>query len=82
MDIDNRIDLWIPALLSAEKGENPTCPRCGHNILDVQAKDLGENIGYVLITCEKCGKSGYFSRVDLKNYKGKVIHESALAKVI
>ena len=48
----------------------------------MQAKDLGGNIGYVLITCEKCGKSGYFSRVDLKNYKGKVIHESALAKVI
>ena len=71
LDIDSRIDLWIPAFKAASNREQITCPRCGSNAVDVIAEDTGNGIGYVVITCSNCNKSGYFSRVDLKKYQGE-----------
>ena len=72
LDIDKRIDLWIPAYKAASKREKIICPRCGSDNIAVEAKRISENIGYVLITCGDCKKSGYFSRVDFDQYHGSV----------
>lgn len=72
LDIDSKTELWIPAFKSASLGESPSCPRCGSNNVDVIAKRCGGDIGFVLITCNNCNKTGYFSRVDFSNYSGKV----------
>ena len=67
LDIDPKIELWIPALEAVEKDEPPICPRCNSNDVGVQAEVHPDGIGYALITCNKCGKSGYFSRVMFKH---------------
>lgn len=63
LDIDQKIELWIPALKAVENGEAPICPRCESNDIDIQKKVNEKGIGYLLLTCNKCNKSGYFSRI-------------------
>lgn len=79
LDIDNKTDLWIPAFILAKKGETPICPHCKNDGVSVYAEELGNNVGFIMISCDKCGKSGYFSRVDFTNYKGHIIRKKALA---
>lgn len=45
LDIDNRIDLWIPAFIDAQNGETPTCPHCKNSNVSVHAEELGGNVG-------------------------------------
>lgn len=71
LDIDTKIESWIPAFKAASQGKNPVCPICNGDNVEVEAEELGDKIGYVLITCNTCKKSGYFSRVDFNNFKGK-----------
>lgn len=73
LDIDNNIYSWIPAFTDVKNNRNTKCPLCGSSEIDAEVHDLGDKIGYVLISCNKCGKSGYFSRVDLSGFKGKII---------
>lgn len=77
--IDDKFDIWIPAFKAVSSGGTPICPRCNGKNLEVQAENFGENTGYVLITCNDCNRSGYFSRVLFDNYKGKV-ENKALAE--
>lgn len=64
--IDNEITRWVPALQSVRNNEIPKCPICGSRNTSVE-KNFENGIGFVLITCGDCKKSGYFSRVsDLK----------------
>lgn len=74
LDIDDKIELWFPAFKAVSKGEKPSCPRCGSGDMNVIANDMGNNTGYVVITCNDCNKSGYISRVDFSKYKGNVEH--------
>ena len=67
LDIDSKTELWIPAFNAIRQNKDTICPRCGAYKLDVTVKKTNGDIGYVLITCNDCGKSGYFSRVDFGN---------------
>lgn len=60
--IDDNCIRWIPALKSVREGKKPQCPICNSYDTNVE-QNYEKGIGFVLITCEKCGKSGYFSRV-------------------
>ncbi|MCR5419308.1 MAG: hypothetical protein K6E84_10360 [Lachnospiraceae bacterium] len=64
LDIDNNIDAWIPTLKTIKSGMQPTCPLCGSDDIDIQKEVIEKNIGFLLVSCGKCGRSGYFSRVD------------------
>lgn len=68
LDIDNDIERWIPAFIDAKAGRRATCPRCGSADTKAIAEDLGDGIGFVTITCQSCGRTGYFSRVDFSNW--------------
>ena len=65
LDIDNNINRWLPAFEKVMAGKSATCPICGNAHTDPVVMDLGEGIGFVTITCPKCGKTGYFSRVKI-----------------
>lgn len=67
LDIDPKIELWISALEAVKNNKSPICPRCNSNDVAAQTEVNPDGIGYALITCNKCGKSGYFSRVMFNN---------------
>ncbi len=72
LDIDNNIESWIPAFKKVMEKKAPSCPLCGSDdVEDVVVRDK-HNIGYVVITCNQCKKSGYFSRVDFNLSKRAV----------
>lgn len=57
LDIDKNIMRWIPAFKAYQSGETCVCPICESDEIEA----IGQ--GWLLLTCKKCGKSGYFSRV-------------------
>lgn len=63
LDINNNIKLWLKALVDAKAGKRPICPRCGSADTEIQKEIYKDKVGYMIITCNSCGKSGYFSRV-------------------
>lgn len=63
LDIDQKIELWIPALNAVKNGESPICPRCESEDIDIQKDENEDGVGYLLMTCNNCNKSGYFSRI-------------------
>ena len=64
-DIDQNIEPWLSAYESVINNGKPTCPYCKSSEISV-IKDADEDgIGFMLITCEKCGKRGHFSRVKI-----------------
>ena len=63
LDIDQDIKLWQPAFDAVMAGNPPVCPKCKSNDIDVTKDSNKDGVGYLLITCNGCGKSGYFSRV-------------------
>lgn len=65
LDFDNNINRWLPAFDAVMSGEKPVCPKCGSKDLDSLVRDIDGGIGFVTITCNKCGKTGYFSRVQI-----------------
>lgn len=65
LDLDNNISRWLPAYEKVMAGENAVCPVCGNVRTEPLVMDLGDGIGFVTITCPKCGKTGYFSRVKI-----------------
>ena len=66
LDIDNNIDLWLPTFDAAMKGEKIKCPLCKSSDVEYNRTIVKDNLGYAIITCNKCGKSGYLSRVKFK----------------
>lgn len=66
LDIDPNINRWIPALKATLSDESRVCPVCGNNDLDSAVEEIDSGIGFVTITCNRCGKTGYFSRVQIK----------------
>lgn len=71
--IDPKIELWFPAFDKAFNGEQPTCPHCGSKDISVSAYRYPDDVGWMVITCNECNKSGYFSRVFFKGFRGKAI---------
>ena len=63
LDIDKNINIWIPAYKAFIDGEKPICPRCNSHEIEVIQDEDSEGIGFLVLTCISCGKSGYFSRV-------------------
>lgn len=66
LDIDNNVKLWIHAFDAAVKGKKPVCPRCNSMNTEVTKDSNDEGIGFLLVTCKDCGKSGYMSRMIFK----------------
>ena len=66
--MDDKIEMWDPALIAIQEGKEPTCPYCKNGDLNVTAKRISGDMGYILITCDKCNKTGYYSRVDLSKW--------------
>ena len=66
LDIDKNTELWIPAFNAVKNGESPVCPRCGYEDIEINKSENEDGIGYLLLTCKKCNKSGCFSRVKYK----------------
>ena len=62
LNIDNQIN-WIPTYKQVLNGEKPTCPICGGSNIESVVEDK-HDVGYVVITCKDCNKTGYFSRVN------------------
>ena len=69
---DEEFRLWWPAFVKAHEGEKPTCPYCGSDDMEVIAKAWEDNIGYVIISCNKCKKFGNSCRQLMENYKGEI----------
>ena len=66
-DIDKNTSIWLSAFTAVSRGNLPICPRCGCKDVTVETNIVKDNIGYVLLTCQQCHKSGYFPRVDFGN---------------
>lgn len=66
LDIDRDIKIWLPTLDDVKAGRIPTCPRCGSKNTEVVKKEYEDGIGFALITCNDCGKSGHFSRISFR----------------
>ena len=69
VDIDTNNELWIPAFTAVHENREVLCPRCGGNKIEKYIGDSGGGIGFMLLTCENCGKTGYMSRMRLDNVK-------------
>ena len=65
LDIDSNVEAWLPALNSVLKKRVPRCPACDSDDVVSVVSALGKGVGYVVMTCNECKKSGYFSRVKL-----------------
>ena len=63
LDMNQNIEPWLPSYEAVMNNEKPICPHCKSSDISVTKDADEEGIGFMLITCEKCGKSGYFSRV-------------------
>ena len=77
LDIDDRVDLWMPAFNALRFHKDAQCPLCNGTNLNSQIKRMKGNIGFVLITCNDCGKSGYFSRVDLTSFDRETVLDAS-----
>lgn len=66
LDLDNNIQLWIPAYQAYRNGKPIYCPRCKSDEIETHTEDLGGGVGFVTLTCKSCNKTGYFSRVMLE----------------
>lgn len=64
--ISQNNDIWTSAFISAIKGQNPVCPICAGKSIAVEKKVIKDDVGYMLLTCNDCGESGYLSRVVFK----------------
>ena len=62
INIDKDVYRWIPALKEHLAGKECYCPICDSKEIRVHEQFI-DGVGFVLIECLKCGKSGYFSRV-------------------
>ena len=67
LDIDDNINLWMPTMKKALDGDDLSCPRCGSDNMEVIKESNEKGIGFLLVTCNNCGKSGYSSRVLFKD---------------
>ena len=66
INIDPNIEIWMPAYKTVMDGGTPECPHCRTQDMEVTKRENDDGIGFMLITCNSCGKSGYFSRVNFK----------------
>ncbi len=66
LDIDKDVTAWFSGYDSVMNGQQPTCPRCVSDDVEVTKDAYDNGVGFMLITCNQCGKSGYYSRVIFK----------------
>lgn len=66
LDIDPDVELWAPTLNAVIEGNEPICPRCKSSNMEIDSYQNKDGTGYLLVTCNDCGKSGYSSRVEFK----------------
>ena len=66
LDIDENINIWIPAYDAVRAGKKPQCPKCKSDDIEVISDSDDKGVGFMLITCNGCGKSAHFSRVEFK----------------
>ena len=72
LDIDTNNQIWIPAFLSAIRGEQPVCPRCGSSDVEVNSMKDDNGVGFIVITCNTCSKTGYLSRIKFPEKTNKM----------
>ena len=63
LDIDDNQQRWFPAFDAFIKGNATACPVCGKIGLESTAGCGKDRVGFLVITCSSCGKSGYMSRI-------------------
>lgn len=61
VEINNERE-WINQLFKAYDGEKALCPFCKYD-LNVKAYVLKDHMGFVDMTCNRCGNSFHMSRV-------------------
>ena len=62
LNIDDNVSRWVPTLKAHLNGKKCYCPICKSDNLKID-ENYENGVGFVLITCNDCKISGYFSRV-------------------
>ena len=62
--VDKNFERWFEAICAVVHDKVPICPICGKSShICIYKHEFENHIGFMIITCKKCKKSGYSSRM-------------------
>jgi hypothetical protein len=73
LDIDNNPVRWMDAFANYQNDEPVVCPICGDENVSIQAGCGADCVGFIMLTCKGCGKTGYLSRVRFQEKKRDMV---------